>query len=95
MDKSAKNYHIKTDGCLPEIVVKNQLRTYITRRFGGGSFRIYMKDEEYDERFKIQEIRVADYETYIIPRIPSEQYLCYEDEEGNEIKIRNCPRKNV
>ena len=43
--------------------------------------------------FKPKPTRVDDYETYIIPKNPSDYYLCYEDEEGNEVTLRNTPRK--
>ena len=64
----------------------------MTRKFAGGWLKIPMTEEQYDNTFENKPILVDNFETYLIPRIPSEHYLCYMDEEGNEVKIRNVPR---
>ena len=90
---NAKLYHMRRDGCIPKLPKKKKKPlTYIRRDFAGGNFPIHMSEDEYDELFKERLIRVDDYQTHLIPKNPSEYYLCYENEDGNERKIRNKPR---
>ena len=91
MDINAKAYHIKRDGCLPEIP-KRTPATYIKREFAGGVFKIHLTEKEYDDAFKPREIMVDNHKTCISLSNPSEYYLCYENEDGQEVKIRNYPR---
>ena len=59
-DTNAKLYHMRRDGCIPELPKKKKkLLTYIRREFAGGNFPINMT-EEYDEFFRERPIRVDD-----------------------------------
>ena len=82
---------MQRDGTLP-VIPKKRTSTYIRREFGGGSFEIPITDQQYNDSFKPKPMRIDNYETYEIRPNPSEYYLCYRDEEGNEVKIRNTPR---
>ena len=97
---SAKQYHMRRDGELPCMVPQQLKRTYFRCDFGGGSFPVYVSDEEYDRlMFQEREFCVEDhsqptgyFKTHTVVQNPAEYALRTVDDCGNEVILRNTPR---
>ena len=95
---SARQYHMQRDGEVP--CMMPQKKTFIRRKFAGGTFPVHMSDDEYDRwMFTEREFCMGDHSEptgYFIAHTqvenPAEYALRTLDECGNEVILRNTPR---